>query len=205
MIGEGIKCLIVEDEPLVAQDLSMHMTALGFSVVGIAHSHITALDLLANRSPDLVVLDIHLGSVNGDGVDIAKVINEKYKLPFIFITSYADEVTLEKAKETFPIGYIVKPFDEMSLKSSLEIGLYRFSKTSSKGLKPLDQLNELSGANISQKEYDILEGLILGLTNQQLSEKHFVSENTIKTHLKRIYAKFDVHSRTELTNTLLSF
>lgn len=204
MIGDGLSALIVEDEPLVAQDLAAHMRSLGFSIVGIAHNGVAALDLLANRLPDFVILDIHLGG-GDDGIDIAKVIKHKYDLPFVFITSYADEDTLDRAKETMPIGYIIKPFDETDLKSTLEIGLYRFDRASKKGLKPLPILNELSGNNLSAREYHILEGLILGLTNQQLAEKHYVSENTIKTHLKRIYAKFGAHSRTEMTKILLSY
>lgn len=205
MNEEKLRVLIVEDEPLVAQDLSRQLTSMDYMVVGIAHDAPSALDQLKSRNPNFVILDIHLGSHSGDGIDVAHILNTNYGLPFVFITSYADELTLSRAKETMPIGYIIKPFDIGDIKSTIEIGLYRFKRKSNKGLKPLPLLNELSGVKLSSREYHIIEGLVLGLTNQQLAQKHFVSENTIKTHLKRIYAKFGAHSRTELTNILMSF
>ena len=92
------KILVVEDEPIIAEDLSLMLKKEGYQIIGIANDGSSALDLLHSQNPDIALLDISLDS-SLSGFDIAKVINEKYKIPFIFITSFSDKYTLEKAKD----------------------------------------------------------------------------------------------------------
>jgi len=98
--------LIVEDEPIIAKDIQSYIVNLNYNVIGKM-----ALDILHARQVDLVLLDIHIGG-SRDGIDIAEIINEKYDIPFIYLTSFSDETTLDRAKTTKPYGYIVKPFDD---------------------------------------------------------------------------------------------
>ena len=76
------RILIVEDEPLIAEDLSIILQKEGYTIVGIAYEGSQALDLLYNQTPDIALLDISLDS-SMNGFDVAKVINDKYKIPFI--------------------------------------------------------------------------------------------------------------------------
>ena len=90
----SISVLIVEDEPVIATDIEMTLTGADYTVVGIAYSSTKALDLLHRFRPDIVLLDIAIKG-DKDGIDIAAIINDKYKVPFIYITSFADRETLE--------------------------------------------------------------------------------------------------------------
>ncbi len=189
------RILIVEDEVLIALDLEDLLGALDFVVVGVAHDSTTALDMLINRKPDLILLDI---SIKGDknGIDIARLIRERYRLPFIFITSHADKSTLDQVKKTLPYGYIVKPFNESDLLSTIELALFRYASEQGNNIPALQELNQQIADPLTEKEYACLQDLCEGLTNKQIAAKQFVSVNTIKTHLKNLFQKLDVTNRT---------
>ena len=93
--------LIVEDEPIIAEDLATLLQKEGHSIVGIANTGEEALDMLANRSPKMVLLDIALNT-SMSGLEVAEIINEKYHIPFIFITSFSDNYTLDRVRNLFP-------------------------------------------------------------------------------------------------------
>lgn len=114
--------LIVEDEPIIAGFIRKELRALGYYVSGHARSHREALNLLEEVPVDLALIDIALGGKR-DGIDVAHVIRERGETPFIFLTSYADPATIERAKPTRPAGYVVKPFTADDLYSSIELAL----------------------------------------------------------------------------------
>jgi len=191
-----IRVLIVEDEPLIAEDIREYLTNADYSVSAVAHDKAQALRALDAQTPDIALLDINLGG-NMDGLEIANIINEKYYAPFIFLTSYSHQTILDQAKVTRPMGYILKPFNERDLYSSIEIALYNFSQ----GARPrhfnLQSLNKKILNPLTEKEFEILKDIYNGYTNKLMAEKHFVSVNTVKTHLKNLYDKLDVRSRSE--------
>jgi len=190
------KILIVEDEPIIAEDLSTIVQKAGYEVIGVANDGSRALDLLHSRNPDIALLDIALDS-GISGLDIARIINEKYQIPFIFITSFSDKLTLEKVKDEYPDGYIVKPFKKKDILANIEIALHRSRKKQKSPYRTLEELNAISNQNISPKEYDILVDLIKGKSNQDLCDEHHISMNTVKTHLKRIFSKLDINTRVQ--------
>ena len=200
----NIKVLIVEDEPLIAEDIRMFLGNIDFSVAGIAYNSTKALDFLATRDPDAVLLDI---SIRGDkdGIEIAEIINEKYQLPFIYLTSHSDTYTVERAKRTLPYGYIVKPFDERDLLTSLEMAIYRHAQQNKTGIIGLDEINRKLSTPLTDKEYELLCAVSEGLTNKQMAEKYFNSVNTIKFHLKNLFVKLEVSNRTSAIARLRSF
>lgn len=118
------KVLIVEDEAIVAEDLKGMLKKLGYEVVGIADNGQDALALAANQHPDLVLMDIHIQGPM-DGIDTAEQIAVHHDIPVTYLTAYADEKTLERAKATLPYGYILKPFEERDLRTSIEVALYK--------------------------------------------------------------------------------
>jgi signal transduction histidine kinase len=118
------KILIVEDESIVALDLRYRLDNLGYHVPTIAASGEEALEKTAESTPDLVLMDIQLvGEI--DGVETAAQIRDRWNIPVIYITAYADEETVNRAKVTRPLGYLVKPFDDRELHTTIEIALYR--------------------------------------------------------------------------------
>lgn len=119
--------LVVEDESIVSKDIQYSLKKLGYNVVGAAATGEKALELAREHTPDIVIMDIMLkGEMNG--IETAGIIKAELKIPVIFLTAYADESTLTKAKVTEPYGYIIKPFKEVDLHTSIEMALYKNNK-----------------------------------------------------------------------------
>lgn len=191
-----IRILIVEDDVFIAQDIREHLENMDYQVVGIAYDAEEAQSFLAKKTLDLVLLDINLGD-GPDGIKVAESIRDHYQLPFLFLTSYASKSVVDRAKLTRPMGYIVKPFDERDLFSSLEIALYNYSQRWQPASWQAERINAQLNTDFTGKEVEVLQDIFEGKTNRQLCEKHYISLNTVKTHVKSIYDKLNVHSRSE--------
>ena len=124
-----IKIIIVEDEPLIAEGIALHLKNSIFSVSAIAYDADEALQLLQTKTPDIAILDINLEG-GKDGIQIAEYINKVCPMPFIYLTSYSDKAIMDRAKATSPSGFIVKPFNKNTLLASLEIAVSNFSQHS---------------------------------------------------------------------------
>jgi PAS domain S-box-containing protein len=118
------RILIVEDEPIVAADLKVRLDLLGCQVVGSAPSGEKALTLAGQLLPDLVLMDIRLEGPM-DGIETAQQVRQRWRLPVVYLTAYADDTTLQRAKVTEPFGYILKPFEDRELKTVIEMALYK--------------------------------------------------------------------------------
>ena len=125
-MSNKLKVLIVEDEPVIAENISIYLDNNDFEVSAIAYDSEEAFQQLKTNTPDAAILDINLES-DQDGIDIAAFINKEIQIPFLFLTSYSDKNTLDKAKQVKPSGYIVKPFNEKTLLASLEIAISNFA------------------------------------------------------------------------------
>jgi len=189
-------CLVVEDDPLVADDLSLCIQDLGYQVIGRANDFATARQLLEERLPDLVFLDIDLGGEE-TGIDVATLINREYKIPFIFLTAFSDQQTLEEVKDQFPAGFVLKPFDENRLRAAIQIAFHNYYSIIRFHLTGLDRLNKALVEPLTRRETELLQLLCSGKSNQELANALFVSINTVKTHLKNLYLKLDVGNRAE--------
>ncbi|HKB84575.1 MAG TPA: adenylate/guanylate cyclase domain-containing protein [Ignavibacteriaceae bacterium] len=115
---------IAEDETIIALDISNTLQRLGYNVMGVASSGAEIFQQLEKSIPDLIMMDIML---DGDmsGIEAANIISQKYSLPVVFLTALTDQETLQRAKTTNPFGYILKPYDEKSLHSAIEMALYK--------------------------------------------------------------------------------
>lgn len=194
-----LRVLITEDEPLIAADIAAALTAYEFHVSGIAYSYEEAEHELATNLPDIVLLDINLHG-NQEGIGLAQLIHEKYHIPFVFLTSYSDKATVNQAKTTEPSGYLVKPFTDASLYTSLEVAWYNHQQNVSKSYPKLnmDKINRnlLPGPALSEREFEVLDLIYAGKSNQQIAAGLFVSGNTIKKHINNAYLKLDAPTRT---------
>ena len=118
------RILVVEDERVVARDIQYRLTEMGHTVVNITRGGEEAVRLAHELRPDLVLMDIRLeGRV--DGIAAAEEIRSRLHLPIVFLTAYADEDTLHRARVTEPFGYVLKPFDERELRTVIEMALYK--------------------------------------------------------------------------------
>jgi PAS domain S-box-containing protein len=115
---------VVEDEPIVATDLSEMLGELGYDCCGVARSCAEALELAAARSPDLVLMDIHIEGA-ADGIETARLLRERHRIPVVFLTAFSDDETLRRARDGDPLGYVVKPVNPRELRAAIEVGLVR--------------------------------------------------------------------------------
>lgn len=196
------KILIVEDEPAIAEDLKDILLDHNYKVAGIANTYDQAMDKLASREIDLVFLDIALKG-NGSGLDIAKIINEKYQLPFIFLTSFSDNDTIKDVVNLKPSGYLVKPFKERDLAPAIEVALASHTVEEDTIFPTITTINAQIEKNLSPQEYKVLEYIWRGHKNQKIAEDLYVSINTVKTHVAKIYLKLEVNSRSMALNKVL--
>jgi DNA-binding NarL/FixJ family response regulator len=189
--------LIVEDEPLIAEDIRGYLEDSGFEVLGLVHEGEEALELLKSSQPDALLLDINLGD-GMDGITLAGEIRKNYDFPFVFLTSHADKATLERAKQTIPSGYLLKPFDGKSLMTSLEVAIFNFQHASRKSQNfNFKKINDFLPNALSDRELELIEQLQTGKTNREIADQLFISVNTVKTHLQHLFDKLDVSNRTQ--------
>ena len=121
---EDVSILIAEDEKIIAKDIMLTLGNLGYKVLGAVDSASSVIKKTEELKPSLILMDIMLyGELTG--VDAAKIIQQKYDIPVVYLTALADENTLQKAKTSGAFGYILKPFDEKALRSAIEMALYK--------------------------------------------------------------------------------
>lgn len=193
---ESISILIVEDDPIIALEISQVYKRAGYRVASVAHTAVKAIDRLAQGDIDFAILDVHLGR-GQSGIDVATVIRQKYDIPYIFLTAFSDPHTLAAAQEQAPFGYLVKPFQPPTLLSTTAIALSNFQRLQ-KGM----DFSRLPVA-LTAKEQQLCELLVKGQSYQQIADAMFVSINTVRYHVKNLYLKLEVNSRAELVSQLI--
>ncbi len=191
-----IKVLIIEDEPLIAEDIAACLRRCDYRISAIVYSAEDALPELTSNPPDIAMIDINLNG-GQEGISIAAAINERFYIPFVYLTSYSDRRTLELAKNTEPSGYIVKPFTEAGLCATLEIALHNYAQKNKHQYPDLSlhKINNQIPSPLSAREFDVIQLIYEGCSNHQIADKLFVSNNTVKVHIKNAYLKLDAVSR----------
>src|SRR3954468_8766006 len=118
------RILVVEDDRVVARDIQHQLTRIGHTVVGVTPLGEDAVRLALESHPDLVLMDIRLEGAL-DGVDAAQQIRNRCQVPVVYLTAYADDETLKRARVTEPFGYLLKPFEDSQLRTVIEMALYK--------------------------------------------------------------------------------
>ena len=188
--------LVVEDDPLVRADLVDCLWQLGYGLAGEAGNYEMAVQALEEQPPDLVLLDIHLGE-GEDGVEVARLINQEYLIPFIYLTAYSDPSTLKKVSDSLPAGFVLKPFQENRLKAAIEIARSTYYAVIQPHWRKQEDINQHLPEPLTRRELDLLKLICKGMTYRAMADKLSLSVNTIKTHLKNLYLKLQVSNRAE--------
>lgn len=125
LIFRRLKVLIVEDEYIIAKDIEATITRLGHDPVGIVSTAEDAIKKAGELKPGLILMDITLKGET-DGIEAAKVINDTFGIPIVYLTAHQDEDTIERSKSTNPYGYITKPLDDRDINSAINSAVYRY-------------------------------------------------------------------------------
>jgi len=191
------KLLIVEDERIVAKDIQSTLQNLGYEILAMVSSGEEAVSRAAEMRPDLVLMDIMLKG-QMDGIQAAQVIQDRFSIPVIYLTAYADSSTLQRAKITTPFGYILKPFEERELHTTIEMALYRhqmdrkfresedrfrtLTETATDGIIVIDEESSMLYVNPAvEKIFGYASAEMLGVSLTTL-----MPDNIRQTHLERM-------------------
>ncbi len=199
------RILVVEDDPVVADDICACLAALNYEVVGPAYDAEAARTLCTAQGFDLALLDIHLRA-HGEGILLAAHIRKSCPVPVIFLTASGDDATLAKAREVRPEHYLLKPFNAAQLKAALRIVLFnhRCPDIDLTRRKQLERFNRLLPEALSARETDVVLLLLEGLSNAEVADRLCISLHTVKSHVKRIFHKTGLQSRSQLISRLNS-
>ena len=120
------RILIVEDESIVAKDIQNSLTGLGYTVAGVVAFGEEAVERVGELKPDLILMDVMLKGAM-DGIEAAERIRREHSVPIVYLTAYTDDDTLRRAKVTEAFGYLLKPFEDRELRTTIEMALYKHS------------------------------------------------------------------------------
>jgi two-component system response regulator LytT len=155
MKNSKISILIVEDDMIIAANLSIQLTSLGYEVTGILPRGEEAILHVEKHSPQLLLMDINLkGSLNG--IETAKAIQRNNDIPIIYLTANSDDTTFEKARETHPMAFITKPFNKLSLQRTIAL--------------VVEQIKEASNANHIKQQIEVLNDRIFVRHNGRMEK-----------------------------------
>ncbi|MFM7730739.1 MAG: LytR/AlgR family response regulator transcription factor [Flavobacteriales bacterium] len=164
----AVNILVVEDESIVRKDIERSLVKLGYQVVAQADNGEKAIELARSTKPDLALMDIQIkGGMTG--IETAEVIKGELDIPVIYLTAFADDATLSKAKLTEPHGYILKPFKEVDLHTTIEMAIHKHSR---------------------EREIKVENELLKSLTNYKTNAEYlFIKHNSrlVKVNASDIY------------------
>jgi two-component system, response regulator PdtaR len=139
--------MVVEDEVVVSLQLEERLKSMGYTIVGCAGTGEESISMAKDLNPDVILTDIVMpGEI--DGIDAAEIIRKELDIPVIYLTAWADEEYISRAKYTEPFGYIVKPFNEYEIRAMIEVALHR------KGIERSKQGTEIVQKKNVAKETD---------------------------------------------------
>lgn len=194
-----IRVTIIDDDLIASGFTADCINSIGFCVTASASNFSEALIALKKNNTDIVLIEINF-CAPWQGIDIARIIKDNYQIPFIYITHDCDIATIEKAKSTHPYGYIIKPFLKKQLLVTIEMARFYFARKN----RPIQYnltreiINKNISQSISKREFEILQLMVDGQTNQNIAENLFVSINTVKTHVASVICKFEASSRIDV-------
>jgi DNA-binding NarL/FixJ family response regulator len=204
------RVLIVEDDRLVALDLQTMLTEFGFSTCDTAHSADEALHKASVQRPDLVLMDIRLQG-EPDGIEAAERMRRQLGIHVVYLTANSDLSTVERAKQTEPYGYVLKPVRPLDLRCCLELALHRVQQARlSHSAAPPELRPSLapgkSGlhspllAGLSAREVEVLTLIVRGHTSKDIAQTLGIAKPTVDTYRARLVDKLGAKSRADLVS-----
>jgi len=184
------KILIIEDEFLIAEDLKVILQSAKFNIIGIADRYSVALDLFQENHPDIIISDIVIkGKING--IETVKDLLRIKHIPVIFITAYTNDDIINQLANIRDIFYITKPFSDVQVIATVKMASAKIQKAETL-------------PKASNREQELIDLMFKGYNITQIADKLNIGVETVKTHRRNIYTKYDVKSAPQLLNLLLN-
>lgn len=199
---QRVKVAVVEDEVLFAVKLCACLEELDYEVLEPATTYSEGLTLIQEENPDILITDIGLAG-SKTGIDLALKLREENNLPIIFLTSFSDKETIDKAKIAQPNAYLVKPFKKEELYSAIEIAIFNFKLTPQKVKKQKEHFVKLRDAYVKIKEEDIvfIKSDHVYLEINTIDEKRFVIRKSISDYIDELGNSFLRVHKSYIINT----
>lgn len=204
--SERIAVLVVDDHAMVRRGLATFLKAFDdMELAGEAASGQEAVDLCAELHPDVVLMDMVLPDINGAAAT-SQILDQAESTQVIALTSFKEEGLVEDALHAGAIGYLLKDVTAEELAEAIRAahaGQATLSPEAAQALVDAANQPDPPGADLTERELEVLALMIEGLTNRQIAGKLTVSPSTIKSHVRNILTKLDVDSRTEAVSVAL--
>jgi len=189
-LEQPIRILIVEDNVIIADDMQSMLEEIGYVIVDNVIVYEQAEEVLKTQHVDLVLIDIILAS-DKTGIDLGKHIRANYNIPFIFVTSNSDRATVENAKTVKPNGYLVKPFEQQDLYTSIEIALSNFDYNAKGGESQFEEDAPLSNSVLKDSIFVKKQHLYYRI---QFEDIQFIKADNVYLEVNTVDKKFLVRS-----------
>jgi two-component system response regulator LytT len=187
----SINILVTEDESIVRKDIEMRLKKLGYNIAGTADTGLKAIELAKSEKPDLALMDVMLkGEMTG--IEAAAEIKKFLDIPIIFLTAYSDDKTLEKAKGSEPHGYLLKPFKESDVRTSIEMAIHKHQtekkvKQENEFLKSLTKVSSKAKFIFVKNKHTTKDSYTIHSTMKDIEKK------LPKSHFTRAHRSFIVN------------
>jgi DNA-binding NarL/FixJ family response regulator len=227
---DAARVMIVEDDVIVAEDLSRGLRACGYEVGGYAVSSDEALALAHSMRPDLILMDVALGD-GLDGISLARTIVDRIDVPIVFVTAYSADSFVDEAVRAGAAGYIVKPFQIRQVTAAIKVALRHAHSNSVVQIQdrvelpagpfearlarlrallsddPVWTIADAPGGpkavRMTRREREIIQGLACYRRLSTVASQLGISVHTARNHLKSVFRKLNLHSQDELLRILL--
>lgn len=204
----SLKVLLVDDHPLFLEGLQNLLTARDVDVVGVAHDGHDALEKVRHLQPDVILMDIQMP--NCDGLEATRLIKaEMPEAKIVMLTMSADDEDLFEAVKSGASGYLLKSLESNRFFELLE-GLQRdeaampqdlaakvLAEFATQGQEPKERQDESSG-DLTERQMDVLRLAAQGQTNREIGEALFITERTVKYHMREILQKLHLRNRAQV-------
>lgn len=196
-----LKILLIEDEFIIAKDIKVSLGKENFAKVESANNYTSACELFSANSYDLIVSDINLNDEK-DGIEIVTEFSQTKKIPVVYLTAYSDNDIISRAEQTMPFAYLLKPFNENQLKTTINLAILNFKKANE--AIPENKKNTAKLNLLTNREKEILVTLSTGKLSKEIADILYISVYTVEQHKKNIKKKLQLKTVGEMVNFALS-
>lgn len=196
-----LKVLLIEDEFIIAKDIQMFLEKHEFAKVDCANNNSVARKLFYAHNYNLIISDINLND-SKDGIELITELGRTKQVPVVYLTAYSDSDIIERAEKTMPFAYLLKPYNENQLKTTINLAILNYSKA--KESIPENKANTEKLQLLTNREKEILVTLSTGKLSKEIGESLNISAYTVEQHKKNIKKKLKLKTVGELVNFAMS-